>query len=70
MNHMISVASLLGIDINEIFRIKFNTYINPYKDCWYKLTEDGLMYAFRPDGNFTRSKALEGLLVGKHKVIK
>lgn len=43
-NEMLSIANLLNIELEEIFKIKFHKHKDVYKTKHYKLTEKGLMY--------------------------
>lgn len=65
------IAKSLGVSIGEVFQIQFFTHKNVYKDAFYKLTNEGLFYKYKCGQVFTsKSDALEGLLVGKHQVIR
>ena len=65
------VANILGVKIDEPFHIQFFSHRNAYKYCIYKLTPEGLFYSYKNNGDYIqKSSALEGLLVGKHQVIK
>lgn len=64
------IADILGIEINKPFQIQFFNHKLVYKNTWYKLLENGLVYDYKMDGNYyNKSLALEGLLTGKHQII-
>ena len=62
-NKMKEVATLLGVELEEEFRIDGF-------DSKYKLTKDGLVYLFDNDQEWLNSCWLEELLTGKAKVVK
>jgi len=71
ITNIYNIAKLLEIDIDEPFQIQFFTHKNPFESTWYKLTENGLMYSYSKEGNYNcKSNALEGLLIGKHQIVK
>ena len=65
-----NLAIILDIQINEPFKIQYFNHKNPYKLAWYQLTTKGLMYSYDRDGVYSKSNSLEGLLIGKHRVVK
>jgi hypothetical protein len=66
-----NIAKILKIDIDEPFKIQYFNHKNPYKLAWYKLTNKGLMYSYDKCGvYYSKSGSLEGLLIGKHQVVK
>ena len=70
-NNIEDVAKILGVKLNEVFQIRFYRHKNPYKSVWYKITENGLIYSYVKDKGFlSKSNALEGLILGKHQIIK
>ena len=67
---MIIVCALLGLKLNEVFRIQFSGHQKSWPP-FYKITEEGLLYSHHENGvYYGKSVALQGLLLGKHKVIK
>ena len=62
-NKMEEVAKLLGIKLDEEFKI------DGYR-CKYKLTDDGLMYWSYLDSKWLISMFFKELLTGKLKIIK
>ena len=62
-NKMAEVAKLLGVELEEEFRI------DGYR-CKYKLTNDGLMYWSYLDSKWLISMFFKELLTGKLKIIK
>lgn len=71
LSNIINVTKLLGIELNKPFRIQFFNHKEPYDLLWYKVTENGLMYGYNKNGYYYhKSDALEGLLIGKHQIVK
>lgn len=69
-NSISKICEILNVKIDQTFKIQFFKHKNPYKHCWYKITELGLMYSYGKDGKVcSKSQALEGLILGKHKII-
>lgn len=62
-NKMKEVAKLLGVELEEEFKIKGFR-------CKYKLTNDGLMYWSYLDNKWLISTFLKELLTGELKIIK
>ena len=62
-NKMKEVAELLGIKLEEEFKIKGHTYK-------YKLTKSGLKYLSGISSDWEDSSILENLLAGKVEIIK
>lgn len=62
-NKMSEVAKLLGVELEEEFKI------DGYR-CKYKLTNDGLKYWLDDLQKWCSSRLLEELLAGKLKIIK
>lgn len=62
-NKMAEVAKLLGVELNEEFKI------DGFR-CKYKLTYDGLMYWSYLDSKWLISSFLKELLTGESKIIK
>lgn len=70
-NRMNNVARSLGVNINEPFKIQFFTHKNSYKHNLYVIKLEGLFYSFNNGKDYNqKSNALEGLLIGKHQIIK
>jgi len=71
LDNIINVTKLLDIKIDEPFKIQFFNHKEPYDLLWYKMTENGLMYGYNETGDYYhKSDALEGLLIGKHQIVK
>ena len=70
MNHMIEVAHMLGLELNENFRFKSRlTDLSTYE---FKFTEDYLMY-YNTEGDYWNKASFHtlcNLLNGKYEVIK
>lgn len=64
MNYMKQVAQLLGVEIDEEFKIEGHS-----GNVKYRLTEENLEY-FSGDKGFTISSTLNKLLNGEYKVVK
>ena len=62
-NKMKEVAKLLGVELEEAFRIN----VSPLE---YKLTESGLLYWSNSLQMWERSRAIEELLIGQYEIIK
>ena len=68
MNNIDSVASILGVKLNEWFKIQFCKHKRAY-DMWYEITEQGLLFSYDKKHISGKSDALQGLILGKHKII-
>lgn len=68
-SNITSVAKMLNLELNEVFQIQMFTHKSPYK-LWYKITEQGLLYSNTINGFYNHSDALEGIILGKHQIIK
>ena len=70
MNHMIEVAHMLGLELNENFRFKSRLIdLSTYE---FKFTEDYLMY-YHTEGDYWEKASFDtlcNLLNGKYEVIK
>ena len=70
MNHMIEVAHMLGLELNENFRFKSRLIdLSTYE---FKFTEDYLMY-YHTEGDYWNKASFDtlcNLLNGKYEVIK
>lgn len=65
------VAELLGVSMYEPFQIQFYRHKNVYSNAWYRIAPNGLVYSYEKDEKYGyKSDALEGLLTGKHQIIK
>ena len=62
-NKMKEVAKLLGVELEEAFRIN----VSPLE---FKLTESGLLYWSNALQMWERSRAIEELLIGQYEIIK
>ena len=62
-NKMKEVAKLLGVELEEEFRIN----VSPLE---FKLTESGLLYWSNALQMWERSRAIEELLIGQYEIIK
>ena len=62
-NKMEQVAKLLGVELEEEFKIDDNLFK-------YKLTRNGLMYYADYNGGWDVSGRIEALLKGKYEIIK
>ena len=62
-NKMKEVAKLLGVELEEAFRIN----VSPLE---FKLTESGLLYWSNSLQMWERSRAIEELLIGQYEIIK
>ena len=62
-NKMKEVAKLLGVELEEEFRINVST-------LEYKLTKSGLLYWSNALQMWERSRAIEELLIGQYEIIK
>lgn len=62
-NKMKEVAKLLGVELEEEFRIDVST-------LEYKLTKSGLLYWSNASQMWERSRAIEELLIGQYEIIK
>lgn len=69
MNNIKIISDLLNVDLGEPFRIRFFRHKNPFS-LWYKLTNDGLTYSYNKIDYHGKSDALEGLILGKHTIVK
>lgn len=69
MNHMFTIACLMDVKLNEPFKIKFYRHREPFM-LWYKINSGGLVYSYQRDGVYKHSQALDGLLSGKHQIVK
>lgn len=70
MNHMVEVAHMLGLELNENFRFKSRLIdLSTYE---FKFTEDYLMY-YHTEGEYWEKASFDtlcNLLNGKYEVIK
>ena len=62
-NKMKEVAKLLGVELEEEFRIN----VSPLE---FKLTKSGLLYWSNDLQMWERSRAIEELLIGQYEIIK
>ena len=62
-NKMKEVAKLLGVELEEEFRINVST-------LEYKLTKSGLLYWSNDSQMWERSRSIEELLIGQYEIIK
>ena len=62
-NKMNEVAKLLGVELEEEFRINVST-------LEYKLTKSGLLYWSNASQMWERSRSIEELLIGQYEIIK
>ena len=62
-NKMEEVATLLGVELEEEFRIN----VSP---LGFKLTKSGLLYWSNASQMWERSRAIEELLIGQYEIIK
>ena len=62
-NKMEEVATLLGVELEEEFRIN----VSPLE---FKLTKSGLLYWSNASQMWERSRAIEELLIGQYEIIK
>lgn len=62
-NKMSEVAKLLGVELEEEFRIN----VSPLE---FRLTESGLLYWSNTLQMWERSRAIEELLIGQYEIIK
>ena len=62
-NKMNEVAKLLGLELEEEFRIN----VSPLE---FKLTKSGLLYWSNASQMWERSRAIEELLIGQYEIIK
>ena len=62
-NKMKEVANLLGVELEEEFRIN----VSPLE---FKLTKSGLLYWSNASQMWERSRAIEELLIGQYEIIK
>ena len=62
-NKMKEVAKLLGVELEEEFRID----VSPLE---FKLTKSGLLYWSNASQMWERSRAIEELLIGQYEIIK
>ena len=62
-NKMKEVAKLLGVELEEEFRINVST-------LEYKLTKSGLLYWSNASQMWERSRSIEELLIGQYEIIK
>ena len=62
-NKMNEVAKLLGVELEEEFRIN----VSPLE---YKLTKSGLLYWSNASQMWERSRSIEELLIGQYEIIK
>ena len=62
-NKMNEVAKLLGVELEEGFRIN----VSPLE---FKLTKSGLLYWSNVSQMWERSRAIEELLIGQYEIIK
>ena len=62
-NKMKEVAKLLGVELEEEFRIN----VSPLE---FKLTKSGLLYWSNALQMWERSRAIEELLIGQYEIIK
>ena len=62
-NKMNEVAKLLGVELEEEFRINVST-------LGFKLTKSGLLYWSNALQMWERSRAIEELLIGQYEIIK
>ena len=62
-NKMSEVAKLLGVELEEEFRINVST-------LEFKLTKSGLLYWSNALQMWERSRAIEELLIGQYEIIK
>lgn len=60
---MKEVAQLVGLELNEEFRIKTYHFV-------YKIAEEGLMYCSDITGKWIRCSGLEELINGKIEIVK
>ena len=62
-NKMKEVAKLLGVELEEGFRIN----VSPLE---FKLTKSGLLYWSNASQMWERSRSIEELLIGQYEIIK
>ena len=62
-NKMNEVAKLLGVELEEEFRIN----VSPLE---FKLTKSGLLYWSNASQMWERSRSIEELLIGQYEIIK
>ena len=62
-NKMKEVAKLLGLELEEEFRINVST-------LEFKLTKSGLLYWSNASQMWERSRSIEELLIGQYEIIK
>ena len=62
-NKMNEVAKLLGVELEEEFRINVST-------LEFKLTTSGLLYWSNASQMWERSRSIEELLIGQYEIIK
>ena len=62
-NKMNEVAKLLGVELEEGFRIN----VSPLE---FKLTKSGLLYWSNASQMWERSRSIEELLIGQYEIIK
>ena len=62
-NKMKEVAKLLGVELEEEFRINVST-------LEFKLTKSGLLYWSNASQMWERSRSIEELLIGQYEIIK
>ena len=62
-NKMKEVAKLLGVELEEEFRIN----VSPLE---FKLTKSGLLYWSNASQMWERSRTIEELLIGQYEIIK
>ena len=62
-NKMKEVAKLLGVELEEEFRIN----VSPLE---FKLTKSGLLYWSNASQMWERSRSIEELLIGQYEIIK
>ena len=62
-NKMKEVAKLIGVELEEEFRINVST-------LEFKLTKSGLLYWSNALQMWERSRAIEELLIGQYEIIK
>ena len=62
-NKMKEVATLLGVELEEEFRIN----VSPLE---FKLTKSGLLYWSNASQMWERSRSIEELLIGQYEIIK
>lgn len=62
-NKMSEVAKLLGVELNQEFRLKNSNFV-------YKVTQRGLLKRYYDESEFRGSSLLEELLLGKFEIIR